>query len=189
MSVITKQTKTYGAKSFSKGKSRRANDLVDADKLKDFEKSLRPIELSFNDFDSSVKINLESAKSTRELRFTGQIDDLKASSSQPESLDRAFDKAIKALADLVEDEDDPTSSSGPYFGLADPSSAKFTPINDAAGSKRKNDTRSFTFEDAATSTSLSNASLAKRRRPSQPEENEGVEDVSTEGDHEEAAEA
>ncbi|EKD13457.1 hypothetical protein MBM_08175 [Drepanopeziza brunnea f. sp. 'multigermtubi' MB_m1] len=148
--MLNAKAKTYGAKSFSKGKSRRADDLMDADKLKDFKESLRPIELSSNDFDSSVEINLEN---------------------------RAFDEAIEALADLVEDEDDPTSGSGPYFGLADPPSAKFTPINDAAGSKRKNDTRSFTFKDAATSTSLSNASLAKRRRPSQPEENEGVEDV------------
>ncbi|EKD16074.1 hypothetical protein MBM_06085 [Drepanopeziza brunnea f. sp. 'multigermtubi' MB_m1] len=168
MSVITKQrfavildvkAKTYGAKSFSKGKSRRADDPVDADKLKDFKKSLRPIELSFNDSDLS-----------------------------PESLNRAFDKAIEALADLLEDEDDSTSGSRPYFSFADPPSAKFTPINDATN-KRKNDTRSFTLKDAATSTSSSNAGLAKRRRPSQPEENERVKDVSTERDHEEAAEA
>ncbi|KAJ5053752.1 uncharacterized protein L3040_000043 [Drepanopeziza brunnea f. sp. 'multigermtubi'] len=185
--VLDAEAKTYEAKSFSKGKSRRADDLVDADKLKDFEKSLRPIELSFNDSDLSVEINLESAKSTRELRFTGQIDDPEASSSQPESLDRAFDEAIEALGDLPEDEDE-LSGSGPYSGLADPPSAKFTPINEATN-KRKNDTRSFTLKDAATSTSSSNAGPAKRRRPSQPEENERVEDVSTERDHEEAAEA
>ncbi|EKD16644.1 hypothetical protein MBM_05113 [Drepanopeziza brunnea f. sp. 'multigermtubi' MB_m1] len=186
--VLDAKAKTYGAKSFSKGKSRRADDLVDADKLKDFKESLRPIELSFDDFDSSMEITLESAKSTRELRFTGQIDESKASSSQPESSDRAFDEAMEALGDLLEDEDDPTSGSGPYSSLADPPSAKFTLINDATN-KRKNDTRSFTLEDAAAGTSSSNAGPAKRRRPSQLEENEGVEDVSTEGDHEEAAEA
>ncbi|EKD15150.1 hypothetical protein MBM_06366 [Drepanopeziza brunnea f. sp. 'multigermtubi' MB_m1] len=186
--VLNAKAKTYGAKSFSKGKSRRADDLVDADKLKDFKESLRPIKLSFNDFDLSVKITLKSANSTRELRFTSQIDESKASSSQPESLNRAFDKAIEALSDLPEDEDDLTSGSRPYSGLADPSSAKFTPINDATN-KRKNDTRSFTLKDAAASTSSSNASLAKRRRPSQLKENEGVEDVSTERDYKEAAEA
>ncbi|EKD14772.1 hypothetical protein MBM_06983 [Drepanopeziza brunnea f. sp. 'multigermtubi' MB_m1] len=185
--VLNAKAKTYGVKSFSKGKSRRADDLINADKLKDFKESLRPIELSFDDFDSSVKITLESANSIREPRFTGQIDESKASSSQPESLDRAFDKAIKALSNLPEDEDDPTNSSGPYFNLADPSSAKFTPINDATN-KRKNDTRSLTFKDAAASTLSSNAGPVKRRRPSQLEENEGVKDVSTEGDHKEAAE-
>ncbi|EKD14522.1 hypothetical protein MBM_07243 [Drepanopeziza brunnea f. sp. 'multigermtubi' MB_m1] len=158
--VLDAEAKTYGAKSFSKGKSRRADDLMDADKLKDFKESLRPIELSSNDFDLSVEINLEN---------------------------RAFDEAIEALGDLPEDEDE-LSGSGPYSGLADPPSAKFTPINEATN-KRKNDTRSLTFEDAATGTSSSNAGPAKRRRPSQPEENEGVEDVSTEGDHKEAAEA
>ncbi|EKD11947.1 hypothetical protein MBM_09887 [Drepanopeziza brunnea f. sp. 'multigermtubi' MB_m1] len=75
---------------------------------------------------------------------------------------RAFDEAMEALGDLPEDEDD-LSGSGPYFGLADPPSAKFTLINDATN-KRKNDTRSFTLEDAAISTLLSNAGLAKRRR-------------------------
>ncbi|EKD16145.1 hypothetical protein MBM_05439 [Drepanopeziza brunnea f. sp. 'multigermtubi' MB_m1] len=185
--VLDAEAKTYGAKSFSKGKSRRANDLINADKLKDFKKSLRPIELFSNDSDSSVEINLESAKSTRELRFTSQIDDPEASSSQPESSDRAFDKAIEALSDLPEDEDE-LSGSRPYSGLADPPSAKFTPINEATN-KRKNDTRSFTLKDAATSTSSSNAGPAKRRRPSQPKENERVKDVSTERDHEEAAEA
>ncbi|EKD20260.1 hypothetical protein MBM_02212 [Drepanopeziza brunnea f. sp. 'multigermtubi' MB_m1] len=186
--ILDVKAKTYGAKSFSKGKSRRANDLIDADKLKDFKESLRSIELSFNDFDLSVKIILKSAKSTRKPRFTGQIDDLKASSSQPESLNRAFDKAIEALADLLKDEDNLTSGFRLYSGLADPPSAKFTLINDATN-KRKNDTRSFTLKDTAASTSSSNASLAKRRRPSQSEENERVEDVSTEGDHKEAAEA
>ncbi|EKD17346.1 hypothetical protein MBM_04207 [Drepanopeziza brunnea f. sp. 'multigermtubi' MB_m1] len=159
--VLDAKAKTYGAKSFSKGKSRRADDLIDADKLKDFKKSLRSIELSFNDFDLSVEINLEN---------------------------RAFDKAIKALANLLEDEDDLIGSSGLYFSFADPLSAKFTLINDAIN-KRKNDTRSFTFKDATASTLSSNASLAKRRRPFQLEENEGVEDVSTERDYEEAAEA
>ncbi|EKD13656.1 hypothetical protein MBM_08374 [Drepanopeziza brunnea f. sp. 'multigermtubi' MB_m1] len=138
---------------------------MNADKLKDFKKSLRPIKLSFNDSDSSVKIALKSAKSTREPRFTGQIGNFKGSSFQPESLDRAFDKAIKALNDLPEDEDDLTNSSGPYFSFANFPSAKFTLINDAIN-KRKNDTRSFTLKDAAASTLSSNASLAKRRRPS-----------------------
>ncbi|EKD18719.1 hypothetical protein MBM_02961 [Drepanopeziza brunnea f. sp. 'multigermtubi' MB_m1] len=185
--VLDAEAKTYGAKSFFKSKSRRANDLIDADKLKDFKESLRPIELSFNDSDSSVEINLESAKSTRKLRFTSQIDESKASSSQPESLNRAFDKAIKALSDLLENEDD-LSGSRPYSGLANPPSAKFTLINDAIN-KRKNDTRSFTLKDAATSTSSSNAGPAKRRRPSQLKENERVKDVSTERDYKEAAEA
>ncbi|EKD15134.1 hypothetical protein MBM_06895 [Drepanopeziza brunnea f. sp. 'multigermtubi' MB_m1] len=186
--VLDAEAKTYEVKSFFKSKSRRADDLIDADKLKDFKKSLRPIKLSFNDSDLSVEITLESAKSTREPRFTSQIDDLEASSSQPESLDRAFDKVIKALADLLKDEDDLTSSSGPYSGLANSPSAKFTLINDATN-KRKNDTRSFTLKDTAAGTSSSNAGLAKRRRPSQPKENEGVEDVNTERDYKEAAEA
>ncbi|EKD16342.1 hypothetical protein MBM_05636 [Drepanopeziza brunnea f. sp. 'multigermtubi' MB_m1] len=149
--VLDAKAKTYGAKSFSKGKSRRANDLINADKLKDFEESLRPIELSFNDFDLSVKITLENANSTRELRFTSQIDESKALSSQPKSLNRAFDKAIKALSDLLENENDLTNSSGLYSSFADLPSAKFTLINDTIN-KRKNDTRSLTLKDAAAST-------------------------------------
>ncbi|EKD16097.1 hypothetical protein MBM_05391 [Drepanopeziza brunnea f. sp. 'multigermtubi' MB_m1] len=110
------------------------------------------------------------------------------SSSQPESLNRAFDEAIKALDDLPKNEDDLTNSSGPYSSFANLPSAKFIPINDAIN-KRKNNTRSFTFKDAAASTSSSNASPIKKKRPSQLKKNERVEDVSTEKDYKKAAKA